>query len=92
MESKGPAARENQTNCAETVEAAQENQTSNEFITCFHQFVSRIFSRIFLSLAVVKESKLLIGPKQGFFPSVSQGFFPSVSQLKKNHNKYSLKN
>ena len=50
MESKGEAARENQTNCAKVLnvvnrlkgEAAQENQKSNEFITCFHQFVSPI--------------------------------------------------
>ena len=61
MESKGEAARENQTNCANvvdvvdrffelTVEAAQENKTSNEFITCFLQFVSRIFFHEFFSI------------------------------------------
>ena len=59
MESKGEAIRKIQTNFAEVVdvvdrlkgEAAPENQTSNEFITCFHQFISRFFSPIFLSLS-----------------------------------------
>ena len=54
MESKGEAVRKIQTDFAEVVnvvdrlkgEASPENQTSNEFITGFHQF----FSRIFLSL------------------------------------------
>jgi hypothetical protein len=66
MESKGEAARDNQTKCAELVEvvdkffelteskgeAAQENQTSNEFITCFQQFVSRFFFKNFLFFSV----------------------------------------
>ena len=44
------------------------NVSFNEFIRCFHQFVSLIFSTNFFSVgAVEKENKVLIDPKWFFF-------------------------
>ena len=83
MESKGEAARDNQTKCAEVVEvvdkffelteskgeAAQENQTSNEFITCFHQFVSRFFFTNFSQFEQLKKKTYFLLVKHRFhFP------------------------
>jgi hypothetical protein len=81
MESKGEAVRKIQTDFAEVVnvvdrlngEAAQENQTSNEFITCFYQFVSRFFftnSSQFEQLK--KKTYFLLVKKQVSFSSVCQ--------------------
>ena len=89
MESKGEAIREIQTNFAEVVdvvdrffelteskgEASQENQTSNEFITSFHQSVSRIFFQELFSVWAVEKENLLILLVQNSF------FFFSVCQL-----------
>ena len=63
-----------------------ENQTCIEFIICFHQFVSRIFSMNLSQFEQLKkENKLcIIGPKRLFF---------SLFVIwKRKHNKYSLKN
>ena len=87
MESKGEAARENQTNCAEVVdvvdrffelaeskgEASQENQTSNVFITCFPQFVSRFFFKFFSQFEQLKKKTyFLLVKNRLLFPSVFQ--------------------
>ena len=67
--------------CHSTLDAKFFGYTINEFIRCFHQFVSRIFSTNFSQFE--KESKLLIGPKQGFFSQ--------CASWKRKYNKYSLK-
>ena len=60
------------------------NLKNNEFIRCFHQFVSLIFFHEFFSVGTVeKENRLLIGSKQVFFSQ--------FDSWKRNHNKHSLK-
>ena len=58
------------------------DKSYNEFIRCFHQFVSLIFSFPWLLSVwtVEKENKLLISPNQ---------FFSQCASWKINHNKYS---
>ena len=55
-------------------------ESIDQFITCFHQFVSRIFSMNFSQFHPLKNKKILL---------LVQNIFFSVYQLKRNHNKYS---
>ena len=60
------------------------SKTHNEFIRCFHQFVSLF---VFTKFSQFEQLK-----KKTNFLLVQNSFFSQFASWKRNHNKYSLKN